>query len=69
MSCTAGGSTEAGKRSVKYAPDFAEINFAEAAAYPSVSMFCARSIKCKLIFYKIRAFAICEGSFFTDNMN
>ncbi len=69
MSGTAGGSAEAGKRTVKYAPGFAEINFAGAAVYLSASMFCARSIKCKLIFYKIRAFANCEGSFFTDNMN
>lgn len=69
MSGTAGRSAEAGKRTVKYASDFADINFAEEAAYLSASMFCARSIKCKLIFYKIRAFANCEGSFFTDNMD
>ena len=45
MSGTAGGSAEAGKRTVKYAPGFAEINFAGAAFYLSASMFCARSIK------------------------
>ena len=52
MSGTAGGSAEAGKRTVKYASDFADINFAEEAAYSSASMFCARNIKYKLIFIR-----------------